>query len=999
MKKSGRIARRLAVAGAAAACAAALVWRFASTEPAAYPVVAEERLYDLIGAPADDEGPAPYLQWIRGEAVRSMPMAEGAASAVLATDYSAASEEATLRIRYDEAKQANVLDWNNPEGWVEWKVEAPEDGWYDIVVDYAGLPGSYSNIVRGIQIDGEYPFREARRIGFERMWRDGKFPYDRNAIDNEIRPVQTEVSKWTSKRLADHSLSPEPLRFALAEGEHTIRLVGVKEPLSIHRIALASPEPIPTYSEYAARLPKSETSSAWHSRVEAERFAYKTSTRTRPISISEPHVSPDPEGRIVYNVLGGTNWQDPGDSVAWEVDVPETGAYAIDIKSFRGYNGSASVYRTIKIDGGVPFRELLRYEFEANSAMDIAPLADEQGNPYLFYLTEGKHLLEMTVDNSTIRPVIFALNRLSGDISEIERKVRAVSGNYGYGGVVNVDPSRVWEMDKYDPEMESKLIAIRDEIALVSAYLKGLYQGETDSTTALDDAVSRLNGLLRDVDNLPNDVAAFAEIKSNLNTWTKTIENQPMHLDFIVVRAPGADPEYRLPDTWDKVRYAGVNFARSFFQPYDAGVAEEEGALTVWVQRGRDYVDLLESMIAQEFTPRTGIPVNVNLVANQNVLLMSAAAGQQPDVALGFGMEVPADFAMRGAALDLTDFENFEDVFRRFNPGVMRSYTVDGKVYALPETVTYNMLFVRTDILEELGLAPPNTWEDVLAMLPTLQENAMTFMFPKLSTLDQGAMTFMSRKPDFITPYYQHGADFYAADGLRPTLNSEEGYAAFKQWTDWFAKYDLPRDVPEFFNHFRFGSIPVGVGDISMYIQLTVAAPELAGQWKMLPIPGIESPDGTIARWTSQGLASAMILSAGERKEEAWKFLEWWTSDDVQSRYANDIESLAGVEYRWHSANLNAMRSVPWTEEELLAITEQWRWAKNMPFVPGYYMLPREMDFAWNRTLLEGDPPREALEEAQMSLMREMRRKQVEFGIEPGDGWKIETYDEPYGKE
>jgi len=985
------------VLGSLAVAALAVAWRLSIGEQRTYAAMSED---DLFEAAALSEGEADsYVQRIRALEAEGYRTAEGPETTVPAADYAAASPEADLRMRYDEAKAADVVDWTNADGWVEWEVEAPEDGLYDLVVEYAPLAGSYSSAVRGVQIDGEYPFPEAERLSFERMWKDGQYPYDRNSIDNEIRPVQLEATDWRAKRVSDYSVSSEPLRFALTKGKHAIRLVGAKEPISLYAITLAPPRIIPAYSEYAKLHQPAEEPRLWRRLIEAERFDRKSAASIRTISVSEAYASPDPKGRIVYNAIGGTYWQKPGESILWTFDVPETGHYVIDVKYFQGYNGSANAYRTVKLDGNVPFREMLRYKFAPNSAMDIAPLSDDDGEPYLFYLTEGTHTLEMTVDNSIVRPVILALNRLNAELSSIERNVRVVSGNYGYGGVVNLDTARVWEMDKYDPDIEAKLRRAMDELRLVSDYLKGLYQGTTEATTALDGAVSRIGDLLEDVNNLPNEVAAFAEIKGSLNAWTQSIEHQPMHMDFLIVRTPRTEPGVRLPNAWDKVRYSALNFARTFYQKYDTAAAENPKALTIWVQRGRDYVDLLEAMIEQEFTPRTGIEVNVNLVPSQNVLIMSAAAGRQPDIALGAGMEIPVDFAMRGAAQDLTVFDNFEEVFGRFNPGVMRTFAYDGKVYGLPETLTYNMLFVRTDILEELGLEPPNTWEDVLRMLPTLQENGMSFMFPKLSTLQESGIGFMTRKPDFITPYYQHGAEFYTPDGMLPQLNSEEGYAAFKQWSDWFAKYDLPRDVPEFFNHFRFGGIPVGVGDISMYIQLSTAAPELTGHWKMLPIPGVEQPDGTIARWTSQGVASAMILKDSDRKEEAWKFLEWWTSDDVQSRYGRDIESFAGIAYRWHTANVNAMQTLPWSKEELTAINEQWMWAKNMPFVPGYYMLPREMDFAWNESLLNGAPPRETLEDAQNSLMREMLRKQAEFGLGPGDDLDIAPYENPYTKE
>ena len=42
--------------------------------------------------------------------------------------------------------------------------------------------------------------------------------------------------------------------------------------------------------------------------------------------------------------------------------------------------------------------------------------------------------------------------------------------------------------------------------------------------------------------------------------------------------------------------------------------------------------------------------------------------------------------------------------------------------YALPERVTFNTLFYRKDILEQLDVDIPNTWNDLITLLPTLQE-------------------------------------------------------------------------------------------------------------------------------------------------------------------------------------------------------------------------------------------------------------------------------------
>jgi hypothetical protein len=67
-----------------------------------------------------------------------------------------------------------------------------------------------------------------------------------------------------------------------------------------------------------------------------------------------------------------------------------------------------------------------------------------------------------------------------------------------------------------------------------------------------------------------------------------------------------------------------------------------------------------------------------------------------------------------------------------------------------------------------------------------------------------------------------------------------------------------------------------------------------------------------------------------------------------------------------------------------------------MPYVPGYYFLNREMEFAWNRTVFDGMPAQESLEKAQLSLQREMNRRQKDFDIDGKEDLKISQIRQPY---
>ena len=48
----------------------------------------------------------------------------------------------------------------------------------------------------------------------------------------------------------------------------------------------------------------------------------------------------------------------------------------------------------------------------------------------------------------------------------------------------------------------------------------------------------------------------------------------------------------------------------------------------------------------------------------------------------------------------------------------------------LPEQQTFPMLFYRKDILIEIGLTPPQTWQDVYNMISVLQKHNMEFFLP-----------------------------------------------------------------------------------------------------------------------------------------------------------------------------------------------------------------------------------------------------------------------------
>ena len=107
-------------------------------------------------------------------------------------------------------------------------------------------------------------------------------------------------------------------------------------------------------------------------------------------------------------------------------------------------------------------------------------------------------------------------------------------------------------------------------------------------------------------------------------------------------------------------------------------------------------------------------------------------------------------------------------------------------VYGLPETQNFYVLFYRSDILNNLNLEVPDTWNDVIDMLPELQRYGMNFYSMLSGT--SAFKAFVTTMP-FIM---QQGASLYTEGALGTTLDSEEMINAMTLMTDLYTVYALP---------------------------------------------------------------------------------------------------------------------------------------------------------------------------------------------------------------
>ena len=80
---------------------------------------------------------------------------------------------AEMATAYDEYQGVNDVIISGEDGFVEWEVDVPKAGLYNISLDYYPIEGRGIDIERILYINGEMPFSGADTLSFSRIWTDG----------------------------------------------------------------------------------------------------------------------------------------------------------------------------------------------------------------------------------------------------------------------------------------------------------------------------------------------------------------------------------------------------------------------------------------------------------------------------------------------------------------------------------------------------------------------------------------------------------------------------------------------------------------------------------------------------------------------------------------------------------------------------------------------------------------------------------------------------------
>ncbi|HEY8363024.1 MAG TPA: extracellular solute-binding protein [Tissierellaceae bacterium] len=881
-----------------------------------------------------------------------------------AREFKRAEPEVEIIENYEGMSGSSVL--TKDEGFIEWTFNVERPGLYNVKVVYYPIEGKGTDIEREVWINGELPFFEAKYITFGRIWKDAE-NITQDSRGNDIRPRQIESPGWVETFIKGYtSYYQEPYKFYFKEGENTIRFVSVKEPMIIRSIIITQAEEIPTY-EQVKEIYKEKgyvESRGQFIKIQGEKASYKSDPTLYPIyDRSSPLTEPYHSSKIRLNTIGGYRWSLLGQWIAWEFEVPETGLYKIAIKSRQNIAHGLFTTRSLLIDGKVPFKEVENIKFNYGNDWEMKELQNEKGEPFLFYLEKGKHEIRLEVALGDLAEILRIAENSVYQLNAAYRRMLMILG-------ASPDPYRDYQLEREVPDAIEILKQQSEVMKYLSQRLQD-YTGQRGSYIALLDRLAyQLEDLAKHPETIPTRWSDFKTNIGALGTWILSVKEQPLEIDYIIIASPDQEMPRAEANFIEKLVHEVRAFAATFYEDYSS-IGEVYGdAITVWTHSGRDQAQILKQMIDDTFTPKTGIRVNLKVVP-AGVLLPATVAGRGPDIAMQVGIEEPINYAIRGAVVNLVEFADFEEVSKRFHPSALTPYQFNGGVYALPETQDFPMLFYRIDILEELGINPPQTWDDFYRILPEIQKNNM----------EVGIPTQPTGLPTYAMFLYQMGGTIYDEEGKSCRLDEEIAIEAFRKWVLLYVNYKLPLEY-DFANRFRTGEMPIGIANYQLYNQLAVFAPEIRGLWAFIPVPGTVKSDGTIDRSVAASGLGCMMMKTCKNKEAAWEFMKWWTSAEIQERFGREMESLLGTAARYGTANLEAMSRLPWTTNDYKNLSTQWEWVKGIPQIPGAYFTPRHVDNAFRKVVYQGEDIRETLLDYVRVINDEIAKKRKEFGLE-----------------
>jgi ABC-type glycerol-3-phosphate transport system substrate-binding protein len=279
--------------------------------------------------------------------------------------------------------------------------------------------------------------------------------------------------------------------------------------------------------------------------------------------------------------------------------------------------------------------------------------------------------------------------------------------------------------------------------------------------------------------------------------------------------------------------------------------------------------------------------LGANLYASPvpNAFYLFLDSDRKPDVMSGFVVGSLREYVARGEIADISELWQEMGWEETFPASIRETVTINGSQYFVPMALQWNPVFYRTDIFDELELAIPQTWEELIATCDALDAS--------------GYIPFAVSTTGWMPPM----ARFFSILNMR--LNGPEFH---EQLMAGEASYDDPRvravfeHWSEMFAHNCFSEALTSYGDAAQQIFDGEAAMYFLGEWlsesyddglpETFDFFSFPSLDPDVPRGEIVHVYGAYLLTAADHPEEGRAFLKYLGGAPSQT---TNVETLGRV--------------------------------------------------------------------------------------------------------
>lgn len=293
------------------------------------------------------------------------------------------------------------------------------------------------------------------------------------------------------------------------------------------------------------------------------------------------------------------------------------------------------------------------------------------------------------------------------------------------------------------------------------------------------------------------------------------------------------------------------------------------------------------------FTEATGITVNYTILPYPNLeekqlTALTQQTGEQDLIHVDCVWM--GQYAGQGWLYPVQEFVDQTDPavldLEDFMPRVLAEQSMwEDKLYGLPFINAVFALYYRTDIFNEMGLEPPQTWDELAATAKTIHEAKSADGVAGLTLMGRRGVQLLCTH---LNVFGSMGG-YYYDENYKPTMASEAGINSIE-----YLKSLLPYAVEgALSNDYDETAAAFQQGLAAMNLQWQNAAPQfvdpdaskIIGKWNITQVPGV-ADGNAIKRTPTFGGWNLGISADSQNKDAAWEYLVWATSKPIEIELA-----------------------------------------------------------------------------------------------------------------